>query len=296
MFLPMGDRLALGTVQFGLPYGVANQGGQVSRNEAAAMLDRAWAAGIDTLDTAVAYGESEQRLGEMGVAKWRVVSKLPAALQEPCEDVAGWAQRSVISSLERLKINRLHGLLVHRSQQLLGRQGAALQKALDALKSQSMVEKIGVSIYAPEELDMMWPNFQPDLVQAPFSVVDRRLLASGWLSRLYQTGVEVHVRSVFLQGLLLMDPARRPTTFDRWRGLWQRWEEWLLDQSLTPLQACLGFAGSMPEISRIVVGVDSLRQLNEILFASKHSNVLPPPELSCNDCDLVDPSRWAIQK
>jgi len=294
--LPISNRLALGTVQFGLPYGIANQTGQVSRDEVATILDHAWAMGFDTLDSASDYGESEQRLGEIGVAKWRVVSKLPALLQESCEDVAGWAQDSVIKSLERLKISRLQGLLVHRSPQLLGRHGEALLTALDGLKSQGLVAKIGVSIYGPQELDAIWPYFHPDLVQAPFNVVDRRLLTSGWLSRLHGAGTEVHVRSVFLQGLLLMDPARRPTTFNRWQALWRQWDRWLADQSVTPLQACLEFSGSQPEISRLVIGVDNLKQLEEITPAIKHSGLQPPMELSCEDRDLVEPSRWTIEQ
>ena len=291
----MSNRLALGTVQFGLPYGIANQAGQVSREEVATSLDHAWTVGFDTLDTANVYGDSEQRLGEIGVSKWRVVSKLPALLPETCENVAGWAQESVIASLERLKISRLQGLLVHRSQQLLGRHGDALIAALDILKSQGLVEKIGVSIYGPEELDAIWPRFRPDLVQAPFSVVDRRLLTSGWLSRLHGAGTEVHVRSVFLQGLLLMEPARRPSTFNRWQALWRQWDQWLVDYSLTPLQACLGFPVSQPEISRLVIGVDNLKQLDEVLLAAKHCGIPPPTELSCEDHDLVDPSRWIIE-
>src|SRR5713226_3988847 len=164
----MDSRLALGTAQFGLPYGVANQVGQVvSRDEAEAMLNFAWAAGLDTLDTAIAYGESEQRLGEIGVNQWKVVSKLPAP-PEGCADVAGWVQKSVEGSLERLKIGRLRGLLLHHPEQLQGRQGDELYRALGAVKDQGLVEKIGASLYRPDELVALWNRFELDLVQIPF--------------------------------------------------------------------------------------------------------------------------------
>ena len=292
----MGSRLALGTVQFGLPYGVANQAGQASPLDAAAIVERAWQGGIDTLDTAAAYGESEQRLGEIGVGRWRVISKLPAVLEEHCEDVAAWVKNSVVASLNKLKIARLGGVLAHRSYHLMGRRGAGLRAALSGLQAQGLVEKIGVSIYDPGELDVLWPHFRPDLVQAPFSVVDRRLLSSGWLARLYEAGTEVHVRSAFLQGLLLMGPARRPKTFERWQVLWDSWDRWLQEQCITPLQACLGFAASRPEISRIVVGVDTLEHLDEILLAAKYPGILPPPEIMSEDRDLVEPSRWNVRK
>lgn len=287
----MSKRLALGTVQFGLPYGIANQAGQVSRDEATAILDHAWAMGFDTLDTAIAYGESEQRLGEIGVGQWQIISKLPA-IPEPCTDVTAWVRESVLGSLERLRIPKLHGLLLHRAQQLLGPQGDALYRALIALKDQGMVEKIGVSIYGPDELDALWPRFQFDMVQAPFNIIDRRLAASGWLTRLHQAGTEVHTRSVFLQGLLLMEATKRPATFNRWHPLWQQWHRWLEDQALTPLQACLNFTLSQPEIDRVVVGVDSLKQLQGILGSVEVPAVKPPAALMSEDLDLINPSRW----
>lgn len=291
----MNNRLALGTVQFGLPYGITNQAGQVSREEAAAILNHAWEAGIDTLDTAIAYGESEQRLGEIGVAKWRIVSKLPA-LQEPCKDVAGWVRESVDASLARLKVSRLSGLLLHRSQQLLSPQGGGLYRELIALKDQGKVEKIGISIYNPEELDALWPHYKIDLVQAPFNVIDRRLATSGWLTRLQQDGVEVHIRSVFLQGLLLVESAKRPAIFSHWQPLWDQWHQWLADQALTPLQGCLGFAMSSPAVDRVIVGVDNLTQLVEILSQARYCGVPAPAGLSSEDLDLVNPSRWVLAK
>lgn len=287
----MASRLALGTVQFGAPYGIANQVGQVGRDESAAILEHAWSMGIDTLDTAAVYGDSEQRLGEFGVRRWRVVSKL-AEVPADVADVPSWVSLSVTGSLERLDLTKIHGLLLHRPQQLLGPHGDALYRALVRLKDQGKVEKIGVSVYGPDELDMLWPRFQFDLVQAPFNVLDRGLATSGWLSRLHDSGVEVHVRSVFLQGLLLMAATKRPRRFDRWKPLWDQWQHWLDDHSLTPLQACLGFALSRPEIDRAVVGVDSLEQLQGILAKVESAVDEPPAMLQCQDPDLINPSRW----
>jgi len=288
------SRIALGTAQFGLPYGFANRRGQVGRAELTAILGRAQAAGIDTLDTAMAYGESEQRLGESGVAQWRVITKLPE-LPVSCADVAAWARTSVQGSLAKLKLVRLRAVLLHRPLQLLGPQGPALQAALFALKHEGLVEKVGISIYGPADLDALWHKFRPELVQAPLNVLDRRLLTSGWIARMNAEGTEIHARSVFLQGLLLMDAASRPAMFSRWQPVWDRWTRWLGEASVSPLRACLGLALSQPEVSRVVVGVDSLEQLEEILAATVDTNPLPPPELACTDADLLDPSRWALQ-
>lgn len=284
-------RIAIGTVQFGLPYGVANKIGQVGLDEAARILDFGWARGVGTIDTAIGYGASEERLGQTMADPWRVVTKLPA-VPKSTEDIYGWVNNSVFGALKRLRIPKLYGLLLHRPQQLLGQEGATLFRALAELKAQGKVEKIGVSIYAPEELASLWPHFQFDMVQAPFNVIDRRLATSGWLSKLHSAGTEVYVRSVFLQGLLLMDAASRPSRFSRWNTLWKQWDCWLAEHSLTPLQACMSFALLQREIGRVVIGVDSLAQFKEIFSSERSSAVAPPITLMSEDQSLINPSYW----
>jgi len=283
--------LALGTVQFGLQYGVANKTGQVSPTEAEAILSRAARSGIDTLDTAIAYGDSERRLGEIGVGQWRVVTKLPP-LPPTIPNAQTWVEGSIRDSLERLRVARLAGLLLHRSLDLLGPQGDALYRAMLAAREQGKVEKIGVSIYDPEELVRLKSRFSFDLVQAPFNVIDRRLESSGWLDRLHDAGVEIHIRSIFLQGLLLMQPQSRPMRFMSWQNLWQDWQRWLERTNLTPLQACLGFALSQRKISRVVVGVDRDLQLKDILDSVSVVDVQPPESLINSDPQLINPLSW----
>jgi hypothetical protein len=285
------QRLALGTVQFGLDYGIANQSGQVSQDEARSILDYAKAHGIGTLDTAINYGNSEQRLGEIGVTGWQVISKLPA-LPDRCQDVEAWVRSQVQTSLERLRITSLRGLLLHRPEQLLGKHGETIKHVLLALKRQGLVEKIGVSIYDPAELDPLVRRFQLDLVQAPFNVLDRRLITSGWMDRLARMNIELHTRSVFLQGLLLMPNTKRPDEFNRWQPIWQRWEQWLTETGLTPLQACLRNGLGQSGIARVIVGVDSLAQLKEILQAADGPAPELPEALHSNELNLIDPARW----
>lgn len=285
------SRLALGTVQFGLDYGVANRTGKVSQSIVRQLLSRAREAGVDTLDTAVAYGNSEAVLGEMGTQGWRVVSKLPA-LPAAVDDVTQWVSDTVAESLSRLAAPRLYGLLLHRPADLTGRQGASLYEGLRKTKALGLAEKIGISIYEPAELEPLMSRFSFDLVQAPFNVIDRRIESSGWLRRLAGSGVEVHTRSAFLQGLLLMDREARPRHFDQWASSWERWDSWLADSGTSALQACLAFALSRPEICRVVVGVDSLEQLQQMLAAVGGEAQLPPVALSSDDPALLNPSRW----
>ncbi len=284
------ERIALGTVQFGVAYGVANRGDQVSFDETARILDVAHDAGIDTLDTAVEYGDAETRLGEIGVAGWRIVSKLPG-LPDEVDDVAGWVESSVAGSLERLGVDRLHGLLLHRPGELTGAHGPALGEALLDVRRQGLVEKIGVSVYGPDELDAVWDD-RFDLVQVPFNVFDRRLVTSGWLDRLVEQGVEIHTRSAFLQGLLLMEDW--PGYFDRFAGWQEAWVAYCAAEDATLLEASLGFALAQTGIDRVVVGVDTAEQLGEILAVGDRQVAPAPDTLASDDLDLINPSRWDL--
>jgi len=275
-----------------MPYGINNTYGQLSVKGAAEILGKAREAGLDTLDTAMAYGSSEKVLGQIGIQDWRVITKLPAVPVD-CADVMEWVRNEVQSSLDRLGTSRLRGLLLHRSDQLLGPHGIKLYEALISLKHGKVVEKIGVSIYAPEELDKLFPDYDLDLVQAPLNVLDRRFITTGWLERLHSSGVEIHARSVFLQGLLLMSCNERQSRFLRWQSLWIRWDNWLRENHLTALQGCLGFVFAHADIDKVVVGVDSQQHLSEILQSVNGTIPPPPAELSCEDIDLINPSRWS---
>ena len=284
-------KIALGTAQFGLPYGVANQTGQVTRSAAKAMLGLAAANGIDTIDTAIAYGESEAYLGEVGIQGFKLVTKLPA-VPDGCGDVEGWVQGQVAASLTRLGVNAVYGLLLHRPEQLLESEGKALFQALQGLKDTGQVQKVGVSIYAPSELEALTPRYRFDLIQAPFNLVDCRLHATGWLQRLKDEEIEIHTRSAFLQGLLLMPQAIRPAKFSPWSELWRTWHEWLLRHGVSAVQACLAFPLSFSEIERVVVGADSVNQLEQIISAATSAAPVDFPDLHCEAENLINPACW----
>jgi aryl-alcohol dehydrogenase-like predicted oxidoreductase len=286
------NKVALGTVQFGLEYGIANEAGQVSLYEAQRVLSLAKGNGIDVLDTAVAYGTSEEVLGKVGVDGFRVVTKLSPLPEDP-KNVTHWVTERVRESLARLGQEKLYGLLLHRTQDLLGLNGAHLIKALVDLKNDGVVEKIGVSIYSPDELEVVLNKIKIDLVQAPLSVIDRRLQSSGWLDRLKDNGVEVHTRSAFLQGLLLMERSKIPQKFWRWSSLWGLWHERLKVLGASPLVASLAYPLSLKQVDQVIVGVDSAAQLSEILQAA--SNTIESPDTSfmnSADLDLINPSNW----
>lgn len=284
-------KLAIGTVQFGLNYGVANISGQVAPAEARRILDAARSAGVDTLDTAIAYGNAESVLGALGMGSWRVITKLPP-MPSQIEDPGKWVQEQVNASCCRLGVKRLSGLMLHRTDDLL--RHPALARAMLRLKAEGITQKIGVSVYDPQELDAVHRLMPLDIVQAPLNVFDRRILGSGWAQRLRDSGAELHTRSAFLQGLLLMPTAQRPSHFDRWEEVWSRWDSWLETSELDPLSACLGYVLHQPDVSKVVVGVDHLQQLASIIQASARIIEDVPDFGASIHADLIHPGRWNI--
>lgn len=290
--MPAHDRLALGTAQFGMAYGVANENGRVSPDAVAAILRHAAMHGVNMLDTAIAYADSEATLGKAGVAGWRIVTKLPA-LPEGIVDVENWVRAQVQGSLARLRVAQLHGLLLHRADDMRGPLRKPFVEALLRVKEQGLVRKIGASVYGPEDLDLLAHEMPLDLVQAPLSILDRRLVDSGWASRLKSDGAELHVRSAFLQGLLLMPAQQRPARFARWQPVWDEWARWLAQTGLTPLEACLRYVLGVSEVDHVVAGVDGLNHLEQIIAAARAGLPAAPPWSQPADIELINPTFWS---
>jgi aryl-alcohol dehydrogenase-like predicted oxidoreductase len=284
-------KLALGGAQFGLVYGIANQGGQVRPDVLKGILELSRAQGVDTIDTAKAYGESESALGVAGTEGFNVITKLPS-IPFDVLDVQQWVASQVAHSLRNLRVDAVYGLMLHRSHEWVGPHGKALVCAMQSLKAQGLVHKIGVSIYAPSELTSVMQAGGVDLVQAPFNLVDRSLVESGWLQKLKAIGVEVHARSVFLQGLLLMPRDAIPAKFQRWAKLWDTWQAWQQAANISAVQACIGFVQSHTMLDRLVVGMDSLEQLQQLIDASQHATPADWPDIGSQDVQLINPSYW----
>lgn len=288
-------KLALGTAQFGMPYGITNLAGQLTQEQTAEVLGLAYAQGISVLDTAMAYGDAEARLGHTGVQHFQVVTKLsqiPLALPAEMADAGAWAKEQFAASLQRLGLSCVYGLLLHRPSDLLGQHGKVLLRAMQELQDQGLVEKLGISVYSPNELEPLLKLARWDLVQAPLNLIDRRLHTSGWLQRLKDSGVEVHTRSAFLQGLLLTHASALPSQFSEWLDLWRAWDQWQLATGCSALGASLAYPLSLPEVDKVVVGVSGLDDLRKIL-AALHAPVQEGwPHIDSDDEKLINPSQW----
>ena len=287
------SKLALGTVQFGTDYGI-NSGVKVQPDEVSRITNYARNNGINLLDTAQLYGSSEKVLGDANTQDFNVVSKTRGFDKEDItESIANFVISDLNQSLKLLKRNSLYALLVHHGEDLLRPGGEIIFNKLQILKDKGLVSKIGVSAYIDNQLINIIDRFNIDIIQLPMNILDRRLIDNGLLNKIYSKGIEIHTRSIFLQGLLLMDPKKRPKIFDRWSNLWKIWDEWLYDNKLSALQATLIYMISLPEISRVLVGVDNKDQLQNIIKALKGNIPNIPKELSINDPDLLNPGNWS---
>jgi hypothetical protein len=285
--------LSLGTAQFGLPYGVANQNGQIPYREAEKIIQFAEDNSIPYLDTAIAYGISETVLGEIGVANFKITSKLPQFPNN--ERVDSWIERLVESSLNRLKLNQLDSLLLHRSNDLLSDYGEDAIETLNRLKQSGLIANFGISIYSVSEIEECLSRYDFDTVQAPLNLIDRSLIQSGWMDKLKQKKIQIHTRSVFLQGLLLMDPSTRPKKFNKWNKIWEVWDGYIQNSKSKRLDVCLNFIKTIDGIDRVIVGVDSLTHIKEIFTSYISPNKLEISELiymNSEDTDLINPSHW----
>lgn len=289
------NKLALGTAQFGMNYGIGSSSGRTPINEVKKILDYAKSINIDMLDTASAYGESEKTLGELNVEDFRVVTKTRHFTNSKLtDDDLNILNDDFNQSLQSLRLDSVYGLLIHNTEDLMKPGASKIIDFIQNLKSKNKIKKIGVSIYENKHLSFVLKNFDIDLVQLPLNIFDRRLIDNGMLKSLSQDGLEIHVRSVFLQGLMLMHDSSRPRKFDRWNSLWKSWSEWLNDHKISPLEASIRYVLSFEEISKVLVGVDSINQLKEIEDAT--SGVLPsiPNDLYTDDALLLNPSNWNL--
>ena len=284
-------QLCLGTVQFGLPYGITNQTGQVHEREVRRILDFAAKSGISLLDTAQAYGSAEEVVGHCWPqqAQRQLISKLPAGAPRKT-----W-EENLFNSLQRLKTPKLDGFLLHRASDLRAPAGEALLYWLESLRDRGLVNRIGVSIYTASDLEGL-PLDRMQLVQRPLSIYDHRLIRDGTIEKLRELGIAVHVRSVLLQGLLLQPPLHWPNHLSP--GFRDHHSRWVIHNhhlGLSSLEGALGFVRQLEQIEAVLVGVLSRNELSEIMRAwTKISTYPQDTELDWawdNVTDL-DPRKW----
>ena len=251
-------KLCLGTVQLGMKYGVNNAiGRQPTEKESLALLLAAQNAGINTFDTASVYGNAEVILGHFhqnSPEKVRFISKL----KPDCEDNPTAVLKEIKGSLERLKVNKLAGYLLHRATDIK-RQG--IMEGLAEAKKQGLTEKIGVSIYEPEEAMLAADDKRIDCIQVPYNVLDKRLDQAGFFELAKANHKVIYARSALLQGLLVMEPPKAEKRVNGSGKYIEEFQQLAKQYNYTPVEAAFLYCVNHPGIDYVVFGVDNVDQL-----------------------------------
>lgn len=257
--------LCLGTVQFGMNYGINNQNGQPTEEACFEMLDIAMENGIDIIDTARAYGTAEIVIGNyLEYRKYcqevKIISKLRPNILEPDEkDVYSVIRRELEGSLERLHVQRLEGYLLHTPEYIYDKR---IVDALFRLKDENIVRNIGVSIY---NMDEGYEAIRRGMnyIQLPYSVLDQRGVQSGLIREAKNAGMTVFTRSTFLQGLFMMEIDKIPNYLEHAKPYLKYFDKLTEEYKIGKIELLLQFVKEVIEIDYLVFGVDNKSQLLE---------------------------------
>ena len=284
-------KIVIGTLQFGFDYGVANKTGKLKTKDIKEIKKIAQKNNIKILDTAHAYGDCEQRLGKINFNKFDIVTKLPAT--KPDKNAYKWVVESVHEALKKLRVERIYAMHVHTTKYLLGKNGKQIYKALDDHKKKGIIRKIGVSIYTIKELNLILKKFKIDLVLLPFNVFDQRTVNTKTLQKLKKMNIEIHTRSTFLQGLMVLKKNEIPDKFYKWMPLLNKWDNFSKKLKKSKFEICLQYALSNPYIDKVIVGIDSVKQFKQIISKAKFIKLNVKKLDASKEISLINPSKWS---
>ena len=283
-------KIALGTAQFGLDYGISNPLGQVKKDEIKRILSLALDAGITVVDTASAYGNSERNIGQSGLSQaLSIVTKVSS------ENI----HAQVINSLKNLNCETLDAVLFHNCELLLSSSGEDYFSQLEQLKAKGIIKRIGVSVYTPKEFELLSERFNLDLVQAPINWLDQRFIQPEITNRLIEKKIELHARSVFLQGLLLEPTIQKNAYFSQFNNEFSQYNRVINELGCNRLTFALAIiAQKAPHIENAIIGCCSQEQLTQLIdsYCVAKKLTLPSDDvlasLASTDLALINPSQW----
>ena len=284
------SKLALGTAQFGMNYGISNTTGIVSEKKVSRILEYARTIEVNLIDTSSNYGISEAVLGSSDLKNYKIVTKgSNFAISNGPNDTF----HKFNESIKKLNINSVYSYMFHNEQDLLGHHKETLFNNFVELKNDKKIQKIGLSCYNLSNLYEIIDSFEIDIVQLPINVFDQRFLEI--LPLLKEKKIEVHARSIFLQGLLMMELSDIKSYFNPIYKKISSYHSELQKKEVSLLDGAMNFVKKIPQLDYIVVGISCLSQL--ISIYESYNKVLPDINYIPYKCDedaMVDPSKWKI--
>lgn len=283
------NKLVLGASSWGNDYGISNEHG-IGSQEISQILRAAHEAGIVRIDTSPDYGDSEKLIGLHLASDFGVYSKV-----SPESWSKGFEQATLViqESLQRLRIKKLEGVMFHSSSSIFEYPEESV-RFMKHVVDFGLAREWGVSVYDIDEVERLLSICKPDFIQLPSSIVDRRFADSGIISQLFAESIDVHTRSIFLQGLILQEPAKLSRKFKR-LSIWaDEFENFSTESGLSKYHLSLLYNLTNPKVSKVLVGVNSLAHFGQALEALDKPLRLPDFDLlpPLDDIEVIDPRRW----
>tara|TARA_B100000700_G_scaffold49723_1_gene52666 strand:- start:988 stop:1866 length:879 start_codon:yes stop_codon:yes gene_type:complete len=289
-------KYVLGTAQFGLNYGISNSTGKVSSNNIEQILRTAIHQGVNYLDTANVYGDAEEKIGKFFdlTKQFKLITKTAHTKEDyKIKENIQFIKKELIISLDKMKRDKVDILLVHDTKDILNKEGSEFFRSLIEIKDSGIADRIGVSVYTMQELSEILEKYSVDVVQLPLNVFNQNFLKSGILKELNRKGIEIHARSVFLQGLLLMKTSELNDYFNKIKVLHSSYQDVVFRNKLSLVEGALNFIKSVKEIDAIIFGVQDSTQLNEIINSLETKLIdIDYKNFSVDDESITNPSKW----
>ena len=290
--------ICIGTAQFGMPYGIANKSGIPSLSNVKKIINKSLRNKVLYFDTAQSYEKSEIILGNAfknieNKKNIKVITKIsPKTSFSSTNEIIN----SGLESIARLKIDFLYGFLAHRISQVKSKN---FLKAMRQLKKEKLIKKFGASVYYPSEALTILENLEIDILQIPVNILDKRWIESGVISLAKKKNVKLFFRSIFLQGLIFLNPEELSALNMSWTNSYlEEFRNLVLDYPYTAKELSFGILSNLTKNNVLIIGIDNINQLQENIsickdvnfndnFCKKWWNKLPDfPE------KLLNPSLW----
>ena len=285
------NKICIGSANFGMEYGL-NKKSPLLKKDIKEIFEFLKKENTIYIDTAANYKNSEIIIGKYSTKKFKIITKIKK-IPKGVKDLEKWLKNEIYISCKKLRVNKIYGLLVHDTQDLKNKKKAKkIYKTFDILKKSKIIEKIGLSIYNPNELDLYLKNYNFEIVQAPLNIFDRRIINSGWLKKINEKGIEFFARSIFLQGLLIKDINKIDKFFSPYKKKFEKFEIWTQKLNISKVEACIRFVNSYREVDKVIVGINNKMHFFENYKFLKKDKLIVPNSLEIKSGKILNPKLW----
>jgi aryl-alcohol dehydrogenase-like predicted oxidoreductase len=287
-------KLIFGTAQLDRNYGINKENNFMTNKNLSKILKILKQNKINFIDTAPTYKNAEIKLGKNKLNKFNIVTKIPSLKKVKKNNIKNFITKGINESLKNLKIKKFYAIILHDCNDLINNPHKELIfRELNQLKNNGKALKIGFSCYDTSDIRIILKNYKIDMIQCPCNVFDQKILENKMLLLFKKKKIEVHLRSIFLQGLLLTDIKKINFIRPNWRKYFLKWDIFLKKNKIEKLEACINFVTNIKGNFKILIGFNNIKELKEIIFSvEKRRKKLNYKNLRTNDLSLIRPYNW----